>query len=292
MPRRQSNAQFPKSGIGVAAGPAACGRSGLTFAGNARIHRMPLEDIAAVIITRDAEATLAETLASLARLPEVVVYDNGSTDGTQDIARAHANVRWFSGEFMGFGPTKNHAAGLAERNWILSIDADEAASEELIAELDALDLSDPARLYELDRHNYFMGRRVRRAGWGNDWLPRFYHRDRHAYNQASVHERIEPQVGTRVVRLRSPLYHRAVERLGAFLQKADRYSEIRAGRAHAAKPPALIFVRAVWAFLRTYFIRLGFLEGWRGLVIAWGDADGVFYKHMKATARERAAAGR
>lgn len=253
---------------------------------------MPLADIAAVIITRDAEATLAETLASLARLPEVVVYDNGSTDGTEDIARAHGNVRWFSGEFTGFGPTKNQAAELAERDWILSIDADEAASEALVDELDALDLADDVRLYEVDRHNYFMGRRVRHAGWGNDWLPRFYHRARHAYNQASVHERIEPGVGSTVVRLRSPLYHRAVERLGAFLQKADRYSEIRAARAHAAKAPALVFLRAVWAFLRTYFLRLGFLEGWRGLVIAWGDADGVFYKHMKATARERAAAGR
>ncbi|WP_405228011.1 glycosyltransferase family 2 protein [Lentisalinibacter sediminis] len=253
---------------------------------------MPLADIAAVIITRDAEATLAETLASLASLPEVVVYDNGSTDGTEDIARAHENVRWFSGEFMGFGPTKNHAAGLAERDWILSIDADEAASEELIAELDALDLSDNARLFEVDRHNYLMGKRVRHAGWGNDWLPRFYHRDCHHYNEAYVHERIEPRVGTVLVRLRAPLQHRAVERLGAFLQKADRYSEMRAARSSAAKPPIMIFLRAAWAFFRTYFLRLGFLEGWRGLVIAWGEADGVFYKYMKATARQRVDAGR
>jgi glycosyltransferase involved in cell wall biosynthesis len=253
---------------------------------------MPLEDIAAVIITRDAEATLAETLASLSRLPEVVVYDNGSTDGTADIARAHDNVRWHVGDFRGFGPTKNHAAELAERDWILSIDADESASEALVDELDALDLSNPDRLYEVDRHNYFMGKRVRHAGWGDDWLPRLYHRERHAYNQASVHERIEPGSGSTVIRLRSPLYHRAVERLGAFLQKADRYSELRAARSDSAKPPLLIFLRAVWAFLRTYFLRLGFLEGWRGLVIAWGDADGVFYRYMKATARQRAASGR
>ncbi len=253
---------------------------------------MPLADIAAVIITRDAEATLAETLASLRRLPEVVVYDNGSTDATEDIARAHDNVRWFTGDFLGFGPTKNHAAGLAERDWVLSIDADEAASEALIDELDALDLSRPERLYEVDRHNYFMGRRVRHAGWGDDWLPRFYHRAHHAYNDASVHERIEPRVGSTVVRLRSPLDHRAVERLGSFLQKADRYSEIRAAGARSAKPPALIFLRAAWAFLRTYFLRLGFLDGWRGLVIAWGNADGVFYKYMKATARARVEAGR
>lgn len=253
---------------------------------------MPLEDIAAAIITRNAEATLAETLASLARLPEVVVYDNGSTDATGEIARAHDNVRYFSGEFLGFGPTKNHAADLAERDWILSIDADETASEALIDELARLDLTDPHRLFLVDRHNFFMGRRVKHAGWGNDWLPRFYHRAQHRYNNAAVHERIEPAPGTRLARLAGPLNHRAVGRLGDFLQKADRYSDIRAKATRRSAAPALIFLRAVWAFLRTYFLRLGFLEGWRGLVIAWGDADGVFYKYMKATARDRVERGR
>jgi glycosyltransferase involved in cell wall biosynthesis len=81
--------------------------------------------ISAVMLARDASETLARSLDSLADCAEVLVYDNGSTDGTQDLARRYANVRVIEGHFDGFGPTRNRAAALARHDWILNIDSDE-----------------------------------------------------------------------------------------------------------------------------------------------------------------------
>ena len=93
------------------------------------------DEISAVIITRDAAATLALSLTSLEAFPEVLVFDNGSTDDTAAIARRFANVRLERGEFTGFGPTRNEAASLATYDWIFMVDSDEIANETLIASL-------------------------------------------------------------------------------------------------------------------------------------------------------------
>jgi len=149
---------------------------------------MSLAAIHPVIIVRDAGATIGTALASLESFPEVVVFDNGSSDATQQICAGFGNVKLIQGSFSGFGPTKNHAASLASGDWILSIDADEYLSDELVRSLDLADLADARRAYLVERHNLFMGRHVKRGGWGNDWLIRLYHRGQHRFTDAMVHE--------------------------------------------------------------------------------------------------------
>ena len=78
-----------------------------------------------------------------------------------------------------------------------------------------------------------------------------------------------------------PIRHNAVQHLGQFLQKIDRYSEIRRQTSSKTLHPAAIVFRSFFAFFRSYFIRGGMLAGWRGLVIAWNQSNGVFYKYMK-----------
>lgn len=242
------------------------------------------------MITRDAAATLAESLGSLVAFTEVLVFDNGSTDDTADIARRFDNVRLVQGEFTGFGPTKNRAAGLASNDWVFVLDSDEIAGETLIDSLRRADLDDPARVYFVERHNFFMGERVRHGGWGDDWLPRLYHRGRHRHSDALVHEKVVLDSDSREARLTGALRHLAVRELGQFLSKVNRYSELRSRERRRLHGPLAIFLRAGWAFFRTYVLRLGFLDGWRGLVIAWSNANGVFFKYMKPYA-ERMTAG-
>jgi len=247
---------------------------------------VPSIKVTGVIIAKDAEGTIGECLHQLAELDEVVVYENGSADRTAEIAGSFANVVVIKGGFIGFGPTKNLAANRASHDWILSVDSDEYVTPELMSSIAAADLSDPNGLFEVHRHNYLMGRRVRHSGWGNDWLPRLYNRRVHGYNEAMVHENVIAAPGARVQRLQGPLLHEAYTDLGQFLVKINRYSELRMTSGVKSRPPLVIFLKSAWAFVRAYFLRLGFLDGWRGLVIAWANASGVFFRLMKCYARD------
>lgn len=242
---------------------------------------MSLEQIHPVLITRDAAATVGRSLASLAAFPEVLLYDNGSTDDTLAIAARFPNVRIVTGTFFGFGKTKNHAASLASGDWILSIDADEIVGADLLAALRAADLTDERAAYSVCRHNLFMGREIRRGGWGQDWLTRLFNRRCSHFNDAAVHEKLVPADPTAVRRLDGALWHLAVIDIDQFLQKVSRYSELRRRDGGRALSPAAIAWRAAWAFFKSYVLQLGVLEGWRGLMIARCNALGTFFRHMK-----------
>lgn len=247
-----------------------------------------LGELSAVIITRNASATLARTLDSLEALGEVLVYDNGSTDETLEIARRYANVSLHQGEFLGFGPTKRHAVSLARHDWVVSLDADEAPTARWLEALAAwLPTADAGQVVEVKRENWLLGKPVQHSGWGDDWLVRVFHRQRHNFNDAMVHESVEVTKTTLVVRLDGCLEHLAVTELGQFLDKINRYSGIRA-RSDKLRvyPVGIIVLKAAFAFLRTYLLQRGFLDGWRGLVIAVANANGVFWKYMKRRVRD------
>jgi glycosyltransferase involved in cell wall biosynthesis len=245
--------------------------------------------ISAVIIVRDAAATLGATLESLGSFPEVVVYDNGSRDETRTIATGYANVRVAEGGFSGFGPTRNAAAALAANDWVFAIDSDETVTDALRASLASADLTDPRVVYAVERRNFLMGRAVRHSGWGGDWLIRLYNRKQSAYDDAAVHESVRPRPGITVRRLHGYLDHDAVRSLGDFLVKIDRYTEFRRGEPPRMRSVLLIAARSLWAALKTLILQGGVLDGWRGVVIAWSNASGVFFKYMKPLAEERRA---
>ncbi len=250
---------------------------------------MALQDIHPVIISRDAARTIQATLASLRAFPEVVLYDNGSSDDTVAVAARFPNVKIVTGEFEGFGQTKNKAAKLASGDWILSIDADESVSDELLASLDALDLSETRQTYTIHRHNLFMGKDIRWGGWGNDWLVRIYNRLQTGLSNSLVHEKVVVPDGAQPRRVDGALWHDNIHDIDQFLKKISYYTELR--RQEAGKRvhgPVVIMMRTVWTFFRGYVLKLGLLAGWRGLVIAVCDAVGTFFKHMKRYSDTRA----
>ncbi len=243
--------------------------------------------VSAVIIVRNADQTIGATLQSLAAFPEVLLYDNGSTDRTLDIARQYPNVVVRAGEFLGFGPTKQLATSLAAHDWVFAVDADEVVSEQLSAAIFAADLRDERTVYAVQRVNYFMGREVRHSGWDDDWLLRLFNRTATGYDDARVHEKIRTVPQGAVRRLAGELHHQAVDEIGDFLVKVNRYSELRRGQLLRTGSISVILMRTAWAFFRTLVLRRGFLDGWRGVVIAVSDANGVFFKLMKPYADHR-----
>ena len=239
-----------------------------------------LSRISAVLMVRDAEASLAATLDGLTGFAEVVIYDNGSRDRTLENAGRYPNARIHKGEFTGFGSTRNRAAGLAKHDWIFSIDADEVPDEALLTALDTSSLDDPAKAYDVERQNWLLGKRVRHAGWGSQWLTRLYHRSQHRFTDAVVHEKVELRSGEVPGQLAGTLRHTAMRDAGDFLVKMHRYTMLKAGESDRTYHPAVIMLKTFWAFIRSYLLRLGVLDGWRGLLISVSEANGVFYKYI------------
>jgi hypothetical protein len=117
--------------------------------------------------------------------------------------------------------------------------------------------------------NFFRDLYVSHGGWGNDWLLRIFNRSSHQFNDSPVHENISLTKSSKKEYLPNPIEHNAIQDIGQFLVKFDRYTEIRRHETPKTFYPVLIALRSLFAFLRSYIRRAGFLEGWRALVIAW-----------------------
>ncbi len=245
--------------------------------------------ISAVLIVRDAARTLDRCLETLRSFDEVVVYDTGSKDESPQLAQAHPNVRFFATrEFPGFGPAKNRAVEFARNDWVFSLDADEFPDADLLRALSEWDKGDALRLGIVRRCNFLMGQPVRHGGWGDDQLARLFHRKRHRFSDAPVHERVLPREDSRRVLLPGELHHHTAPDLDRFFNKARDYTALSAPECRVLHP-AVFFWRAVFAFFTSYILQLGFLAGWRGLVIAWSRANGVFFKYLRAWVQSRGA---
>ncbi|NNC63230.1 MAG: glycosyltransferase family 2 protein, partial [Gammaproteobacteria bacterium] len=242
---------------------------------------MAIDRIFPVVTARDAAATIELTLASLREFTEVIVYDFGSRDSTREICAGYPNVQLVDGDFLGGGRTRNHAASLAEGDWIFALDADEFLSDGLLASLRDLSLEQLDAAYSVHRHNLFMGKDIRWGGWGNEWRARLYNRHRYQFSDATVGERLVLASDTRVAPLKGALWHEAVPSLDVLMRDIGRRASLRQNAATKAVSPPLIAIRAIAAFWYSYLLKLGLLEGWRGLVIAVAASVETFFRLMQ-----------
>jgi len=242
---------------------------------------MAIDRIFPVVIARDAAATIELTLASLREFREVVVYHYGTGDDTREICSAYPNVQRVDGGFLGHGRTRNHAASLAEGDWILALDADEFLSDGLLASLRELTLEKLDAVFALHRHNLFMGKSMRWGGWGNEWPVRLYNRHRYQFSDAPIDEKLVLANDTRVTPLKGALWHEAVPGLDVLVCDIGRRTGLRQHTAGRTVAPPLIALCALGAFWQSYLLKLGLLEGWRGLVIAAVASTETFFRLMQ-----------
>lgn len=224
--------------------------------------------LSAVLITHDAERHLDRVLAPLAVCDEILILDSGSRDRTREIAAAHRAV-WHEHPFDGYGPQKRRAVALARNDWIVLIDADEILDQQAAAALAAVDWQrhDDSLCWSILRRPFVGSREIRHGDWAPDWVVRVFNRRCHNPSSAPVHESVRPTGPVR--RLGGSMLHLTaadladVFRVDYYRIKAGVYRE--AGRR--ARPPVLA-ARALGAFLRSYLLRAGFLDGNPGVVIA------------------------
>jgi glycosyltransferase involved in cell wall biosynthesis len=244
--------------------------------------------LSAIVITKNEARNIEACLDSVAFCDERIVVDGGSSDGTAALAEAKGARVVTVTQWRGFGPQKNHALSLASGDWVLSLDADERVSEKLAEEIKRAVTDGGADGYEMPRLSTFCGKPMRHSGWYPDYVLRLFRRGQARFSDDLVHERVICD-GT-VRRLSEPLTHHPVERLEDSLSRMDRYSTARAEMIENSGRRVSFFsgiLRGWWTFIQTYFIRLGFLDGREGFLLAVANAEGTYYRYMKAWLKGR-----
>lgn len=240
--------------------------------------------ISAVIITFNEENNIEDAIRSVGWADEVLVVDSESTDRTREIAESlGASVR--INPWPGFSAQKQFAVDHAANDWIFSLDADERVSPDLEAEIGGMRGNGmSADGYKIPRLSYYMGRAIKHGGWYPDLQLRLFDRRKGKWNGAIIHESVQMEARASVGKLNGDLLHFSVESAEHHNRMiAERYAPLGAqrmfGLGRRTSPLKAVF--AAWfAFIRAYFLKAGFLDGFPGFCIAYFSAHHAFMKHL------------
>lgn len=242
----------------------------------------PMNRLSACIITLNEEHNLPRALASLQGIAdEIVVVDSGSTDATEEIARKHG-AAFFVRAWTNYSEQKNFAAECATNDWILSLDADEEPSSVLHTAILEWKKREPEfSVYEVARRTWYLGAWIKHSGWYPDFQRRLYRRDAAQFS-GIIHEslRFVGQPG----RLNGDLLHYTVRSFAEHEANVENYTTLAARQMFAAgrrRWRGAVSVATPWSWFRSYFVRGGFLDGYRGALIAQMAARSVRLKYKK-----------
>lgn len=249
--------------------------------------------LSGVVITYNEARNVERCLASLRQVcDELVVVDSGSTDRTRELAEA-CGARVVVRPFDGFTAQKDFAVRQAAHDHVLSLDADEWLSPELAASIRGAKADWRCDGYDFNRLNLYGDRPVRSCGWYPDAKIRLWDRRRGRWGGGLVHETVALDPGARRGHLPGDLIHAAHQEAGQLLAKVQTYSALWA-REHAGRPISApgVLLKGLAAFVRSYLLKGGILDGWAGLVISVTNANHAFYKYARLLEANRAARGR
>ena len=227
-----------------------------------------------VIITKNEEKFIFDALKSAIFADEVVILDSGSEDQTCNIAKK-IGARVEQQAWLGFGAQKNKAVELADNDWVFVLDADERITPELRDEIISTLKNPQFNGYRIARLNNFFGKNIRHCGLYPDYSIRLFNRQKGKFNDVPVHESVQIQGNTD--KLKNHMLHLAFDTVEEFSNKQKKYAELSQKDKNLIKA----FISPIWTFLKIYIIRLGFVEGWRGFIIAKVYAQYTFWKYFK-----------
>ena len=228
-----------------------------------------MNGLSVVIITYNEQDNIADCIRSVKPLTDdIIVVDAGSSDNTIELAQlAGANV--YSTECHGYGFSRNLGATKAKYNWILSLDADERVSPELIHSIQATDLSNPLHIFNFRRRNYINQKKIRFGTMGADKVTRIYNRDSTKWDVSLVHEKLEGDEITKKF-LSGHIDHFCFKSLDDYKTKAEQYARMSAKKYFIeGKKAALLkmIFSPIFNSVKSYVFQLGFLEGMKGIKI-------------------------
>ncbi len=238
--------------------------------------------LSVIVITRNEQENIAECLQTLSFADELIVVDYDSLDQTAAIARSMGALVLVTPDWPGFGKQKNRALALAQGEWVLSIDADERVSPQLAADIQNAIARNVSVCYDMPRLTQFGGQWIRHCGWTPDRVVRLFQKNQVSFSDDLVHERV--LIGSaRLEHLEGHLLHFSYPSLDHYWRKMQQYSQAWAQQRFAQGQKTSMLRAAVAglaAFVKSYVIKLGFLDGSMGFAVCCMQAQAAFSKYL------------
>lgn len=237
--------------------------------------------LSVIIITKNEANNIRRCLESVKFANEIIILDSGSTDNTINICREYTD-KVYETDWPGYGPQKNRALKKATGEWVLSIDADEWVSDGLKQEIITAINTKDALAYFMPRRWIVCGKHIKHGDWGHDNVLRLFVRKQGHFTDVIVHEGVRVKGKTK--KFKQPLFHNSILEITKGLEKMNLYSSLSAQKKKQNGGKTSLFkaiTHGGWMFLRSYILRLGFLDGKIGFLTAFINAEHSFYSYAK-----------
>lgn len=250
--------------------------------------------ISAVVITFNEEKSIGACILSLRKVAdEIIVVDSFSKDSTKDICLKEG-VKFVEHVFEGHIQQKNFALSLASHDFVLSLDADEYLSDELIHSILQVKKEAIHQAYVMNRVTSIGGRWIYSTDWYPDKKIRLWNKANGSWGGYNPHDTVVLLPGTVVLQLKGNLMHSGYEDYNDLMIKANAYARIFA-KANQYKKSSSVFkvlYKSVYTFLRNYIIKYGFISGFDGLAISMANTWYTFFKYAMLRELQNAQKGK
>jgi glycosyltransferase involved in cell wall biosynthesis len=238
--------------------------------------------ITGLIITLNEEKNIREVIENISFVDEIIIVDSFSTDKTVEIAKSYDKVKVFQNKFENFTDQRNLALDYASNNWVLFLDADERITPKLKQEIfETIRQRDTAEAYYFYRKFMYKGKPLHFSGWQTDKNIRLFKKDAAQYSKERlVHEILRVKGRTRV--MKHKLIHYSYLDYASYKQKMEKYAKLKAKELYMKEVKPNIFhfyVKPAYKFFYKYIVRLGILDGRKGLTICYLNAYSVYSRY-------------
>lgn len=230
--------------------------------------------LSVVIITKNEENFIEDAIKSANFADEVLVVDSDSNDKTCEIS-IKMGARVERHKWLGYGKQKNLAVNLSINDWVFVLDSDERITQDLQAELKNVLDSPLSNGYLVPRLNRFFGKNIKSCGLYPDYSLRLFNKNMGRFNDVDVHESVK--VDGKVSKLKNHMMHLAYDNVDEFINKQKYYANLSNKKRNFFKA----LLSPCWTFFKLYILKQGFIDGWRGFVIAKVYAKYTFWKYIK-----------
>jgi len=243
-----------------------------------------MKKLSVYIIAFNEVQKIKQCIDSVIWADEIILADSNSTDGTSELAES-MGAKVVHIKFDGYGNLRNEALTHCNGDWILSIDADERCTKEVMNEIMQIMENPKHDIYFIPRRNFFMGKWIKFSGWYPNYRqPQLFQKGAMVYDNKPVHEGFINLSKKKLGYLNNSIWQIPFKNTGELIHKANKYSTLGVEKLEIKNVKSSVlkaFLHGLWAFIKHYIFKLGILDGGPGFVIAFGNFEGTFYRYLK-----------